>query len=360
MSEREAARVAFLRRVGWGDAERISLGEDASTRRYERLKRGDNIAIFMDAPPAAEGKPCGPDATEHDRVLAGWNARTRLAACRVDAFVGVGQFLNKLNLSAPEVYVFDVEEGFAILEDLGDGIFARELEKGADERTLYLAAIDCLAEVHNQQAPTEVKAEEWVWPIQSYDRLAMSTGADLFPKWYPALDSTVKFNGSLARDFAEVSEALCEHLALLPQVFMLRDYHAENLVWLPERDGLAKVGILDFQDAVRGPAAWDIAMFVQDARRDVSPQVQMDVVRRYLDRTGMSETMFARDLAIAGAINALRILGVFARLITRDNKPRYGAFLQREWHHLLSCLRDPVLEDLYFVLSRAVPEMGRS
>ena len=356
-TDREIARIAFLERAGWGQAQRISLGEDASTRRYERLILDNQPAIFMDAPPAAEAAPCGPDASEQDRIIAGWNGRTRLAACRVDAFVGVADHLRSLGLSAPGVRSFDVDQGFAVLEDLGDGVFARELEKGANELELYLAATDCLAAVHKASAPLTVTADSWQWPILEYDRLAMTTGADLFPKWYPKLDSLVGFTGSQARDFADACDEISTHLANLPRVFMLRDYHAENLIWLPEREGLARVGILDFQDAVRGPAAWDLAMFIQDARRDVSLDVQTAVLRRYLDQTGNSESRFIGDLAAAGAINALRILGVFARLIKRDGKPRYRAFLEREWGHLEDSLRHPSLTSLRGILARAVPRI---
>lgn len=354
-TDRESVKQAFLDEAGWGDAKREKLGEDASTRSYERLWRGDETAILMNAPPAAEGKPCGETASQQERVLAGWNGRTRLAACRVDAFVGVGEHLTELGLSAPRIYAFDVDQGLCLLEDLGDAIYAREIENGADEAELYLAAIEALARVHNSDAPDEVIAGDYTWPILVYDKLALTTGADLFPKWYPGYDASVKFSGGLARDFDDMVGELSAHLESLPRVLMLRDYHAENLLWLPERDGLRKVGILDYQDAVRGPAAWDIAMFIQDARRDVSPAVGDMVFERYLDLTGHPEESFKRDYAIAGAINALRIVGVFARLIGRDKKDRYEAFLPRERQHLKDSLQHPALADLRKILETAAP-----
>ena len=356
-TERDKQIVEFLERIGWGDAFRAPLGEDASTRRYERLRRGDDKAILMDAPPAAESKPCGPDASEKDRVLAGWNGRTRLAACRVDAFVGIDEHLKSLGLSAPDIYAYDVETGLCLLEDLGDAIFARELEKGASEEELYTAAIDALAHVHNTATPTIVSAGEFIWPILEYDRLALTTGADLFPKWYPKYAEGVNFSGKLARAFDDTIAEMSEHLASLPKILMLRDYHAENLLWLPERDGLAKVGILDFQDAVQGPAAWDLVMFLQDARRDVSPEIVDLIYKRYLDLTGHDDESFSRDYAMSGAINALRIIGVFARLIWRDGKPRYEAFLPREWGHLRTSLAHPALADLTAILEEAAPQL---
>lgn len=355
MTEREAVKQDFLRKAGWGNAVRQSLGQDASTRSYERLTLGSQTAIFMDAPPAHESAPCGPEADEHERVMCGWNARTRLAACRVDAFVGIAGHLQSIGISAPKVFAYDVEDGLAVLEDLGDGIFAREIENGADELTLYLAATDALAAVHLAETPSEVRAGQYHWPILDYDRLALTTAADLFSKWYPAYDDSVRFPGNHARDYADLCAEFSDYLAGLPGVFMMRDYHAENLLWLPDRTGKASVGVLDFQDAVRGPAAWDVAMFVQDARRDVSPEVAEAVVHRYCEVTGYARDDFLKDLAIAGAINALRILGLFARLIHRDKKPRYQAFMDREWGHLEDCLHHPALADLKWILSEAVP-----
>lgn len=356
-TDREAAIRDFLIDAEWGDAHRESLGEDASTRSYERLSLGSETAILMNAPPAAEGRICGRDASVTERVLAGWNGRSRLAACRVDAFVGIAQHLERLGLASPHIIAFDVEQGLCLLEDLGEGIYARELEKGADELQLYTAAVEALAHVHRAPVPDSVMAVDYEWPILPFDTLALTTGADLFPKWYPNFDERVRFKGAIARDFADLVSDHSEHLASLPKVFMLRDYHAENLLWLPDRSGLQRVGILDFQDAVAGPAAWDLAMFLQDARRDVSPDIQEATLHRYLDLTGHDDQTFRKDYAIAGAINALRIIGVFARLISRDGKPRYRDFLPREWGHLNDNLKNPVLADLRRILETAAPDM---
>ena len=354
-TEREQERLAFLSAAGFGQAQRISLGEDASTRRYERLITETGPLIFMDAPPAAEGRPCGPDATKKDRILAGWNGRTRLAACRVDAFVAIADYLRGLGLSAPQVIAFDVARGFAVLEDLGEGIFAREIEAGKDEAELYDAATDALIQAHKSPPPEALGAGEWTWPILNYDRLAITTGSELFPKWYPAYDPEVRFTGGTARDYDEVTDHLAAQLERADQVFMLRDYHAENLIWRPGETGLARVGILDFQDAVKGPAAWDLAMFVQDARRDVSPAVQAHVLQKYVREMGSDPAAFERDFAIAGALNALRIVGLFARLIHRDGKPRYAAFVDREWAYLKTCLTHPELGDLRSIVTAAAP-----
>lgn len=353
--ERNSEILDFLSPTGWADATRIPLNQDASTRRYERLEKDGQSLILMDAPTAAEEKPCGPDASEQERIRAGWNGRTRLAACRVDAFVGIGEHLRAIGLSSPEIIAFDVDRGLCLLEDLGNRVFAREIEQGVDEKSIYRPAADALIRTHVSPAPNRVTAGDHIWPILEYDRLALTTGADLFPKWYPSYDERVRFDGVLASQYDSVITNLSTHLAALPKVLLLRDYHAENLIWLPEREDVQRVGILDFQDAVLGPAAWDLAMFLQDARRDVSPALQDELIEHYLSQTGYDAADFGRDYAIAGAVNALRIIGVFARLISRDGKPRYKDFLPREWGHLKQNLQHEALADLRRILETAAP-----
>jgi N-acetylmuramate 1-kinase len=129
-------------------------------------------------------------------------------------------------------------------------------------------------------------------------------------------------------------------------VLTIRDYHAENLLWLPARSGLKRVGLLDFQDAVRGWRAWDFAMLLQDARRDVSPAAAEAALQKYFAITGAPEAPFREELAILGALNALRILGIFSRLVSRDGKQRYREFMPREWGHLAKGLSHPALAEM--------------
>jgi N-acetylmuramate 1-kinase len=135
----------------------------------------------------------------------------------------------------------------------------------------------------------------------------------------------------------------------------LRDFHAENLVWLPDRHGIARVGLLDFQDAVKGFRAWDFSMLLHDARRDVSADAHEAAVRAYLDAIGASRDDFDEELAIQGAINALRILGIFSRLIGRDGKQRYRQFMPREARHLETVLSHPRLADLKHWIEQHAP-----
>jgi aminoglycoside/choline kinase family phosphotransferase len=329
--------------AGFADARRAPLAGDASTRRYTRLIGPARSAMLMDAPPSAESPPCPPAATPAERLTLGWNAVSRLAASRVEAFVAIAQALAAYGLSAPAIYGADVEHGFAIVEDFGDALFARVIGAGEDEIALYEAAAEVLALVHRQEVPGELAAPGGRWPLLDYDALALKANADLFVEWIAKANPGVTIDDrARARWEAIVSDLVTQAMAY-PRALTIRDYHAENLIWLPQRAGVKRVGLLDFQDAVRGWRAWDFAMLLQDARRDVSPAAAEAALKRYFALTGADEAAFREELALLGALNALRILGVFSRLIARDGKQRYAAFMPREWGHLAKALGHPSL-----------------
>ncbi len=339
-SEREAARRAFLSDVGLADAVRESLPGDASTRLYERLyPAAGGTLILMDQPPSLESRPCPPDATARERAALGYNALTRLAAGRVDAFVCVARWLRSQGLSAPEVIASDAAQGFAVLEDLGDALFARLLENGAEEAPLYDGATDVLLALHRAAPPDVLTADGHAWPLLAYDGVALATYTDLFVEWFPKLVGAPAFDDDARAGWDALwapARALADGGA---SVFCHRDFHAENLIWLPDRDGAARVGLLDFQDAVRAHPAWDLSMLLHDARRDVSPEREEAVLTRYLDaRPELDRERFIEDFHTLGAINIVRILGLFARLIVRDGKPRYRAFMPGLWRYLDRCL----------------------
>ncbi len=347
----------FLEEAGWKGASCDWLGQDASTRHYARLKRRDGArALLMDAP-RIEADPCPPSASAAIRKEMGWNALTRLAASRVDAFVLIASYLQSLGLSAPEVLAHDAKAGFALLEDFGEGReFARLIERGeADESTLYLAAVDVLAHLHSFPAPQRLEAGGDCWPILEFDALALATNADLYADWVPLQAGGQALSGPARRRWESVRDALIARAMDFPRSFTLRDYHAENLLWLPERSGMARVGLLDFQDAVIGWDVWDMAMLVQDARRSVSPDTAEAAITHYLDLTGKNRTAFDQRLAIIGTLNALRIAGIFVRLMKRDGKPRYGEFLPRQFAILARNLSHPALADMAQLVAEETP-----
>lgn len=330
-ADRQLQIDAFLAEAGWSDARLDWLGQDASTRRYGRLTRPDgSTALLMDAP-RVEDDPCTPAMTNAERLAGGWNKQSRLAASRVEAFAAIGGWLKSNGFSAPEIYAGDASLGLAVIEDFGPlKEFARLIERGADEVTLYTAAASALADLHALDTPKDLHALGCDWPILDFDDLALNVNAGLFANWLPQLDTRMKLTDADHARWERELAALIGRARDFPRELTLRDYHAENLIWLPDRDGRARIGLLDFQDAVIGWDAWDMAMLVQDARRTVSPAAHSAAIQTYLDKTGKAEADFLERLAIIGTLNALRIVGIFARLIARDGKARYNDFLPRQ------------------------------
>ncbi len=343
----------FLSAAGWGDAARAPLGQDASTRRYIRVThRTGDTALLMDAPPV-EDEPCPPDADEATRLSMGWNATSRLAASRVGAFVDLADHLRERGFSAPEILASDRDEGLALIEDFGTRReFARLIESGEENETeLYTAAAEAMAVLHSEPAPKRVGD----WPILDYDRLALQVNADLFFEWLPQLESNMRASDADAARWVMERDALIEQALSFPRDFGLRDYHAENLLWLPDRDGIARVGLLDFQDAVNGWDGWEMAMLVQDARRVVSGEAHEAAVRTYLEGTGKDRAGFDARLAVLGTLNALRITGLFARLPVRDGKQRYLSFMPRQQELLARNLQHPACEGMAAFVRETAP-----
>ncbi|GAA0297416.1 aminoglycoside phosphotransferase family protein [Rhodovulum strictum] len=310
MPERAEVIAAFLSGAGWGDATRRPLAGDASNRRYERLTDGLRSAVLMDAP-AERGEDVRP-------------------------FLAIARHLSGLGLSAPAILAEDPGTGLLLLEDLGDDLFARVAARDpAQEETLYAAAVDLLADLHRAPPPSGLGA---------YDAPIMARLARLPFDWYlPGIDAPAP-DGAAAAFRAGIETVLAEHAP--PSVLILRDYHAENLIWLPDRQGAARVGLLDFQDALCGHPAYDLVSLLEDARRDVDEGLQARMRTRYVAATGTAPDSFDRAYALLGAQRNLRILGVFARLCLRDGKPGYLPLLPRVWGHLMRDLSHPDLAPL--------------
>jgi aminoglycoside/choline kinase family phosphotransferase len=327
MSDRLALSRTFLQRAGWGDATRSKLAGDASFRKYERLNRNGKPAVLMDAPPPQED---------------------------VRPFLHIARHLQSLGYSAPRVLADDVEHGFLLLEDLGDDLFARLLRQGHNETMLYQATIDFLLDLHRHPAPSG---------LAPYDEGRLIAEVELFVDWYlPALTGQEPPT-ALRQAFHFLWRTLVPEVGLdaAPEkrVLVLRDFHAENLLWLPDRSGTARLGLLDFQDAVAGHPAYDLVSLLEDARRDVSPDLAEAMLQRYIAGSGADDAAFRRAYAILGAQRNLRILGVFTRLWKRDGKPHYQAFMPRMWGLVERDLAHPALADLHSWLAATVPPERR-
>ena len=363
VSDREQLRLDFLASAGLADAGRAPLPGDASTRRYERLTPASGPTLMlMDQAPAAESPPADPAWTPQQRHAAGWNAVARLSAGRIEAFAAVAAHLKSLGLSAPEIPALDAANGLAVLEDFGDDLLARVIEDGADETPLYLVAIEALAVLHEAGAPPEtLHGPGGDWPLLTYDETALQGGADLFVDWLPRLDDRVSFDDAAVADWRAAWAPIVASGAAGASVMAHRDYHAENLIWLPQRDGPARVGMIDFQDAVRAHPSWDLHSLLQDARRDVSPALEAEALDRYFAlRPDLDRAAFMADYAGLAALNEARIIGIFARLIARDGKPRYRQFLPRMWRHLNANLEQPALAPVARWFDRYVPAEVRA
>ena len=296
----------FLASCGWQGAEILPLAGDASFRRYFRVVEGDRTAVLMDAPPPHEDpRP----------------------------FIAVAEWLAGVGLSAPDIIARDLEKGLLLLADFGDWRLREYLDDDpASERELYERATDVLIHLH-QHPPMDGL------PVHGLDQWLEEL--KLFTDWYcPALGIEV--------DVDAYQEAWTKVLGPvaddgLSPVTVLRDYHAENIMLVDGRSGVSHFGLLDFQDALSGHPAYDLASVLEDARRDVPPDIERAMIDHYVAATGHNETLERAFWALAAQRNT-RILGVFTRLWKRDNKPHYRRFQPRMWGLLERDLAVPHLK----------------
>lgn len=360
-SDREGRKADFLKAHGFSAARRELLAGDASTRAYERLTLpGGSTAIFMDQPPALESNVCPPGASDAERLALGYNAAARLAAGSVAAFVTTADFLRGRGLSAPRILAHEVDDGLALLEDLGDGLFATLIAEGQDETPLYEAAVDVQVALQAQPPPDVLSADGATWPLLTYDALALKVGTDTFIEWWPKFSGLAPFTPDAVAEWDALWAPIWVRGEAGANVFTHRDFHAQNLLWLPERDGPARVGLLDFQDALRAHPAWDLTHLLQDARRDVSPELEAAMLDRFLAaRRELDREAFIADYRALAASNAARILGrVFARQALLG-RTQYEAFMPRTWRYLERNLADPQMAGLKAWFDRHVPAQAR-
>lgn len=352
----------FLARAGWGAASIAPLPGDASTRHYARLLLGGRCAMLMDQPQGAEAPTAPPGAGEEARRALGYNAVARLAGADCARFVAAASWLRSHGLAAPDIYAADPAQGFVILEDLGDALFAQVLADGGSEKELYDHAVEVLAKMHAADAPSELSSEK---PLFDYDLVALMAETDLLAEWFLPLALGRTATQDEMSDYHALWRAALSGTGASRRVFVHRDYHAQNLLWLPERRGVARVGLIDFQDAVAGSAAYDLISLTEDARRDVSPAMAEAATAHYLaamkaQGTPVDETEFRREMAVMAAQRNAKIVGIFARLYKRDGKARYLAFLPRVWAYLERDLAHPALADLRTWYDRVIPKDKRA
>src|SRR4051794_41012698 len=339
--ERLAAMRHFLIQEGMAAAPRTHIQGDAWTRIYERLTHQGQKFILMNAKRRPDGPPV--------RGGMPYSAIAHLAE-DVKPFVAMARALRERGLSAPQIHAADLDEGFVLLEDLGtEGVVDGDPPAPIEER--YSAAVDILVELHRQPvAATLTVAPGLEYRLAPYDIDAFLIEAELLLDWYVPHRGGTASNQARSEFTALWRDAL-SHAYDQPATWVLRDYHSPNLLWLPEREGLARVGLLDFQDALLGPAPYDLVSLLQDARVEVPDTMEIALLGRYVKaRLGaepdFATTAFVQLYVTLGAQRATKILGIFARLDRRDGKPQYLRHLPRLWRYLRRALIHPAMHDL--------------
>jgi len=327
MTERARAIAEFLDAAGWAGAERRLLAADASFRRYERLWHDGTSRVLMDAPPPREN---------------------------VRAFDQIARTLIDLGLSAPRPLEVDAAAGLMLLEDLGDRTFTRALAENVDEATLYRLAIDVLIALHRHWQPDPEAAPA------SYDDARLLQEVRLLPDWFlPALRGAPTPE-PVREAYIEAWRAVLGRVRAGPDCLVLRDYHVDNLMLLEGREGVAACGLLDFQDAVIGPPAYDVVSLLEDARRDIGAGVAAEMLARYLEAfPELDRAGFMESYAVLGAQRAAKIVGIFTRLSRRDGKDQYLRHIPRVWRILTAGLEHPVLAPVKAWFDREVPAAER-
>jgi N-acetylmuramate 1-kinase len=352
-----AARIAqlaavhrFLEEEGYGTAVRRRIAGDASSRSYERLVTSSGTVILMNWPAQPDGPPV-------KRGLP-YSAIAHLAE-NVKPFVAMALALRSRGFSAPKIYAADYAAGLIVLEDLGNELVV----EGDPPRPMierYALATDLLVALHGLDLPSVLPAAPKVdYALPSYDLDAFLIEAELILDWYLPHRNAGASAETRAHFQALWRDALRPVLEA-PKSWVLRDFHSPNLLWLEGREGIAKIGLLDFQDAVLGPSAYDVASLLQDARVDVAEDVEIALFGRYVAARrhadpGFDANAFARLYATLAAQRATKILGIFARLDRRDHKPQYLRHMPRVWNYLRRALAHPALQALDAWYLRNVP-----
>jgi tRNA threonylcarbamoyl adenosine modification protein YjeE len=344
--DRTLAIRALLADNGWGDAARRHVKADASARSIERARRASDTRILMNHPPETDD-------------VAGRTRRAARAAAKLaensHAFVAIARGLRDRGFSAPRIDAHDGRRGLVLMEDFGDAFIAAEGQPIAGR---YMAAVEVLADLHGQSLPRALPdGAGSTYVLPEYDL------GDLLVQLEPFLDWAMPHllqRAATSEERTSFVDAWRPHLAEIldaPKTWALRDYHSPNLMWLPDRTGIARVGLLDFQDAVLLHPAYDLASVAQDARVTISPELETALVAHYVHlrtsaRADFDVAAFERAYAVLAVQRATRILGIFARLANRDGRPDYLVHYPRILAYLHRTLQAPGLDEIHAWMER--------
>jgi len=325
---RKEDRNRFIAACGWGDAEVTSLPADASRRRYFRLQRENEPRLLMDMPRHPEEK--------------------------FDAYLLIAAHLRAIGLSAPEVFAADAAQGFALIEDFGDDTYTRLLNTGHDAAPLYQTAIAAMVQLQQESDGSALA-------LPSYDAEAMTDEISWFIDWYAPVYWGRVASAAERGEFQGIVRGIFDALPPLKPVLLLRDFHVDNFMWLPDRPGVKACGVLDFQDAKWGSPAYDLVSILEDARRDIDPALAEKLYDRYLrSQPYIDKKDFAAHYAAMAMLRHARVLGFLIRVWVRDNKPRYLEFHPRVLRQFQNALAHPIAQPLRDWCAQRLPDLGEN
>ena len=297
-----------------------AINSDASFRRYFRVAG----KILMDANPTVVND--------------------------LDAFINIDNLLINISLNAPKIYSIDKENGFLLLEDLGDNLFSKVLN-ASNEESLYKKAIDILVYLHDRNINQFSKNNL----VENYSDEKLISESELFIEWYIKSHLSIKINENQINEFKEIFSKIITSLQLKYDTLVLRDFHVDNLVLQHSRSGLRQVGLLDFQDAVLGQSSYDLISLIEDVRRPISPELKTSLIKYFIDATGYNSEQLDNEMAFYSVQRNLKILGIFCRLSIRDQKSQYMKFNDNAWQFINNNLKNPLMIDIYKWLKLNLP-----
>ncbi|MES5101074.1 tRNA (adenosine(37)-N6)-threonylcarbamoyltransferase complex ATPase subunit type 1 TsaE [Agrobacterium sp. BA1120] len=338
--ERVLAIRDFLDDNGRKNASRRYFSGDAAYRTYELVSNADGQSLLMDWQPPPRG-PVIKDGKTYAEIVH--------LAREVKPFVAIQRFLAEKGFTVPQILAQDLDRGILLLEDIGrDGVLD---EDGAPIEERYLESVACLAALHEVPAPGDITlADGATYEISTFDADAMKIETSLLLDWYLPHIRGEELGESEKQSFFAVWDQLIEKLDDAEKGLLLRDFHSPNIIWQADKSGIQRVGIIDFQDAMIGPTAYDLASIIQDARVTISPELQTRLMAHYLDmrrkNPAFDEKAFVKAFAIMAAQRNCKLVGIWVRLMKRDGKPHYMKHMPRTFSYLRSALEHPDLGPL--------------
>ena len=324
MDIRNTAIGEFLITSGWANSQRDTLEADASSRKYERLRSGSNQALLMICPPEGEN---------------------------IYEFIKVTNYLLEKKYSVPIIFSKDPKKGLLIIEDFGDTTFMRAAGKTVEDSLLYSSALEVLIKMHSNQS------RDWSrLNLPAYNTNLLLEELSIFCEWYlPNFLKNKALKGAIA-DFQKIWIRLISEYLVLEPTLVLRDFHADNLFWLPKRKGEQRCGLIDYQDAVIGSPTYDLMSLLEDARRDIPTDLYNKIKGDYiLAFPDLDITKFNKEFALLSAQRHCKVLGIFSRLCQRDNKNKYLEHMPRVWHLLEKSCQSAFLAPLETWLNEFIP-----